>query len=353
MSRRKILGLFGSLVLSSVSSTTNAKSLYGSPVSLTGPIDSCDKLLELPLNAPEFSQMLSAYEEIWKRVVSGRFKFNQVANLFESKGLKAEILETNTREMRIVRAMTDEEIIESAISGNYPEFFSRLKNLGVYTNSAESKMEKRLKCYVDSIPKNLLPGSLNEKSFDMNGNTDLDPKVRELLRVFWSDENDIKQQLPQTKGFAAVTLVIYIGALAVTYVGIVSTVAAALTVGVQVGVCSNCHTVRSDDLTKLNEFSNEKDIRKFSEKDLALDRRMMALATERRDELSIASEISMLLNKQDFAKGGVQDYIRLEIKGLINAAIEADIIKIPLSEKDFLIKKCQDFVLNYALSKAR
>ena len=150
MERRKFLGVALSTV--GIPIVAEGSSLYGTPMSVTGPAE-VDDVLSLSLSraavSPEAWGDIGVLKNLWQNVLFDQNEaraFSENPSVYlAAKGLPPSLLSGSDPETLMLKAVTDHTIKELILKRDYGGFLSQLRSLGILQSSGKSGLKARLK----------------------------------------------------------------------------------------------------------------------------------------------------------------------------------------------------------------
>jgi len=360
MRRRKILGAMGVM---SIPGMGKASSLYGTPVSVSGAPPASYEPLRLMLSTIDVPSqsipLMTRFGAVWERVLGNEFdkqRFQRDPSGFlEENGVPKTMLDARDQEVVLLKAMTDDEIISSALSGDYVDFLNRLKAMGLTSQTGKSGLKRQL---LEVLRNNL--SEIKGKLGRLQGDAKIAApyaESRELTYLYG-------QLAPSIEQVAMAAVPVAIAAIAVVYVS----VAAAVTVGIMAGVyisvaVSTAVTVGSDgcsDSTHDSLFagpasmpSTSRSVRQrriqqaIAQREL-VGKRMLALSPERLNEAQQAARLARLLNQNQFVLETNRQLIKDEVTIFVEAAEEVGLLQISRANRAEVVSTIQNIALRAA-----
>lgn len=361
MRRRKILGGIGVMGIPGIG---KASSLYGTPVSVSGPLARSSEPLRLLLdsiNIPaQTMPLMTRFGAIWEGVLgneSDRRRFQRDPSSFlEENGIPKTVLEARDQEVVLLKAMTDDDIMRSALSGDYLDFLKRLKALGITSQTGKSALRKQvlavLRANLDEIK-----GRVARIGGDESRLSAPYAESRELAYLYGHLAPSIEQ-------IAVAAVPVAIAAIAVVYVS----VAAAVTVGIMAGIyislaVSTGVTVGSNDcsdsardtlfagpasMPQAGRSVRQRRIQHAIAQRELLGKRMLVLSPERLQEAQQAARLARLLNQGQFVLEANRQLIKDEVSVFLEAAVEVGLLQIPVTSRPEVVATIQNIALRAA-----
>ena len=358
MKRRKILGAMGVIGISGASSA--ATSLYGTPVSVTGPIVRNTEPLRLMLDSvgiPQDAQpALLRFGQVWESVLGipeEKQKFvRDPSGYLESHGMPKSMLEARDQEAQLMLALADDAIISTAVSGDYLSFLNRLGELGITSQTAKSGLKKQ----VLQVLRENLPQVTRQLR-------NIESKVRR--RDFSPTENLIYvygQLAPSIEQVAVAAVPVAIAAIVAAYVSVVTSVTVAILAGVFVSVAVStaitasggnpCGMISNDTkfagVAGMPRTSRSARLRKMQQAIVQrelIGKRMLLLSPERLAQAQKSARLARLMNKDEFVLEANRQLVKDEVSIFIEAAEEVGLIKVPSVTRNEVIAKIQQLAL--------
>ena len=361
MKRRKILGAMGIMGIPGIG---KASSLYGTPVSVSGPLVRSSEPLRLMLstiNIPaQAIPLMTRFGAIWEGVLgneSEKRRFQRDPSGFlEDNGIPKTVLEARDQEVVLLKAMTDDDVIRSALSGDYLDFLNRLKVLGVTSQTGKSGLKKQVLA--------MLQNNLAE----IKGRVARIEGAASRLDAPYAESRELTylygQLAPSIEQIAMAAVPVAIAAIAVVYIS----VAAAVTVGILAGVfvslavstgvtvgSNNCSDSTSDthfsgpaSMPQTGRSERQRRIQQAVAQRELIGKRMLVLSPERLQEAQQAARLARLLNQGQFVLETNRQLIKDEVSVFLEAAEEVGLLQIPKATRNDVISTIQKIALRAA-----
>ncbi|MEB0141091.1 MULTISPECIES: hypothetical protein [unclassified Undibacterium] len=357
MKRRYFLGIaLGSLGVPKLGTGT---SLYGTPVSiLPRPLTLPHEALRLSLSEANIPtglwNDLSSLGSLWERILTdpeekALFK-RDPGSYLESRGIPRNILASQDQEVKMLTALCNDDVLSSAIQGDYKQFLSMLTSLGVVSARPPSALKER------AIQ--ALRGDATNTEYTRRLTTATDGaqfqkrlKQNELQYIY-------SQVAPNSDQAAVVAIPVAIAAIVVAYISVATSITVAILAGVYISVAVSVaitvgggHSRNAGDQWPLFAGPPQSGVitaktpqsarqmqtdREFAERVL-IGKRMLALDPTRLVNAQETARIAKLLKQDAFVLEANRQLIRDEIDAFISAAEELNIIKIPSSTRTHVL----------------
>lgn len=359
MKRRKILGAVGMLGIPGVST-----SIYGTPISVSGPIARSTEPLRLLLSNVDVPKsvmpLITSFGTVWERVLGNdedkkKFQYDP-AGFLEENGIPKSVLDVRDQEVVLLKAFTDPEVIESALSGDYRDFLKRLSQLGVTNHAAKSGLKKQV---VDILKKNVHEIKAKMPNLYQDGSRVPQPyaESRELTYLY-------SQLAPSIEQIAVVAVPVAIAAIAVIYISVVAVVTIGILAGISISVAiavaitvgAECFDDKRQPLfagpvtaTQQKGRSERQRIMEHAivQREL-LGKRMLVLSPERLAEAQQTARLARLLNQGTFVLEANRQLLKDEVIAFVEAAEEVGLLQIPGNSRDQVIETIQTLALRTA-----
>jgi hypothetical protein len=364
MKRRAILGTIGIAVVPQTAGAT----LYGTPVSVTGPAQAAADVLRLPLSGadipPSTMDDINRYRRLWSTVFTDaatRADFRRDPGIYlRRQGLPATVLTTDDHEVRLMQALADDEILATSMSGDYAAFMGRLKELGLVQRGPPSNLKRRV---VEAMRQNLPEIQSSARALaEQNDDAYLQDLLQsQELRYLYT------QLTPSIEQVAVVAVPVAIAAIVVTYISVAVGVTVAITAGVYISIAVSMGVVASagcfntldqafqvasaenGPLTATTSgTSHRREVDRAMATRILIGKRLLALAPEQLREAQVISRTARLLNNDAFVLEANRQLVRDEIGAFVEAAEEVGLISIAQDTRPAVIKAMEQLALRAA-----
>ena len=340
-----------------------ASSLYGTPVSVSGPLARTSEPLRLMLGTIDVPAqaipLLTRFGAIWEGVLgseSEKQRFQRDPSGFlEEYGIPKTVLEARDQEVVLLKAMTDQDVMRSALSGDYQEFLQRLKALGVTSRTTKSGLKQQiiliLRTNLDDIKGKVarVEGKGNRLGVSYTQSQD-------LTYLYGQLESSIEQ-------IAMAAVPVAIAAIAVIYVSVAAAVTVGITAGVYISVAvstavtvgSNCYDSTRDALfagpasmPQTSRSERQRRIQQAIVQRELLGKRMLLLSPERLQEAQQAARLARLLNQDQFVLEANRQLVKDEVSVFVEAAEEVGLLQISAATRKDVVFTIQNIALRAA-----
>lgn len=362
MKRRSILGSLGSMGLIGVAGAANSTSLYGTPVSVSGPISKTSneplKLLLGELNLPSKTiPLMAQYGQIWDKVLGNEIekkKFHHdPAGYLRENGIPPSILESRDQEVLLLKALSDDNVISAAISGEYKEFLESLVRLGVTSQTSKSGLKKKV-AEILMDKKEEISSKFSSKSIE-NLRSE---SANEIVYLYSQLAPSIDQVAVAAVPVAiAAIAVVYVSVGAVVTVGVLGGVYVSIAVATAITVGTECVLDTQTDLYAGPASSNRPQLGRterqrrmqhaIAQREL-IGKRMMILSPERLQEAQQTARLARLMSNNEFALQANRQLVKDEVEIFIEAAEEVGLLKIPIQSRGDVLSSLQRIALRAA-----
>ena len=366
MKRRSILGTIGVAVVPQAGQAA----LYGAPASVTGPTAGALEPLRLPLAGAQIPARtladIGSYQRLWRTVFADaetRADFRRdPGSYLRRHSLPDTTLLTNDAEVRLMQALSDDEILASSMGGDYKAFVSRLAELGLVQRAAPSNLKRRI---AEAMRQHLPEIQSQARALAAGETSSEDAHLRELL-----ESRELRylytQLTPSIEQVAVAAVPVAIAAIVVTYVSVAVGVTVAITAGVYISIAVAVAVVASgghgrlqlDTLLASADGAQVPQSTRRSARQRAIDhamatriligKRLLALDPERLRQAQVISRTARLLNQDAFVLEANRQLVRDEIGAFVEAAEEADLIRIPAQSRDLVVRAMERLALRAA-----
>lgn len=355
MKRRSILGSLGLAGIPGLGH--GATSLYGTPVSVSGPLQQMLETIRLPV---ETLPLLMRFGQVWEKVLGNeadkqRFQDN-AAGFLEQQGMPRSVLDARDPEMLLLKALTDVDILQSAMSGNYLDFLRRLKAIGFSSQMGKSGLKKQVLAVLQA---NLseIKSKMPRISINADPVTSAYAESRELAYLYG-------QLAPSIDQVAVAAIPVAIAAIVVIYVSVAAMVTVGILAGVYISIAvmlavmvgpNNCADETYDALfagpAEMPEHGHTERQRRaqhaIAQREL-LGKRMLVLGPERLKEAQQAVRLARLLNHGKFVLEANRQLLRDEVSVFLEASEEVGLLQIPKETRAEVVIAIQNIALRAA-----
>lgn len=366
MKRRTILGSIGVVVVTPAGGTA----LYGTPASITGPVGSTKDMLFLPLSGTNIPAQtlgdIKKYQALWTTVFADavtRSDFRRDPGKYlRQEMLPPAALGHNDSEVRLLQALSDDEILATSMRGDYKGFLARLNELGLVQRGAPSNLKRRV---MEAMKQNMPEIRDQAKALSTNPDSYLkDLLESKELRYLYS------QLTPSIEQVAMVAVPVAIAAIVVTYISVAVGVTVAIMAGVYISIAVSMGVVASGGDHGFNHLGmdfqlassngggppsnwtsrsdRQRNIDHGMATRLLIGKRMLALDPERLREAQVVSRAARLLKQHAFVLEANRQLVRDEIGAFVAAAEEINLISIPLATRQEVIQAMEQLALRAA-----
>lgn len=359
MKRRKILGAFGMLGIPGVST-----SIYGTPISVSGPIVRSTEPLRLLLSDVDVPKsmmpLIISFGTVWERVLGNekdkkKFQYDP-SGFLQENGIPKSVLDVRDQEVVLLKAFTDPEVMESALSGDYRDFLRRLSQLGVTSQAAKSDLKKQVLAILKQNT-NEIRAKLPTISAD--GSRVLSPytESRELTYLYSQLAPSIEQIAVAAVPVAiAAIAVVYISIAAVVTIGILAGIAVSVAIAIAITVGAECFNDKRQPLfagpITVTPSKGRSERQRMMEHAIVqrelLGKRMLVLSPERLAEAQQSARLARLLNQGAFVLEANRQLLKDEVIAFVEAAEEVGLLQIPANSRDQVIATIQTLALRTA-----
>lgn len=358
MKRRQILGAIGTVALPL---SSKASSLYGTPVSVSGPLQHTTEPLRVMLDTLSLPQetmpLILRFGNVWERVLGNekdkqRFRYDP-AGFLEENGIPKSILDSRDQEIVLLKALTDDTLLSIALSGDYKEFITRLIELGLTSNSGRSNLKKGILQAVRNGAE-----SIKQKQYTKESAMEAAKPYAnksELVYLYGQLSPSIEQVAVAAVPVAiAAIVVVYISVAASVTVGILAGVYVSVAVATAITVGELCNCIDpTDGLNFAGPASSSSMSRTERQRNThaaiiqreLVAKRMLALSPEYLREAQKQAKIARLLHNNDFVLEVNRQLIRDEVQYFVEAAEECGLITIPATTRKDVIGAMQSIAL--------
>lgn len=367
MKRRSILGTIGVAVVPQAGQAA----LYGTPASVSGPATSALEPLRLPLSGAAIPagtmQDILSYQRLWGSVFSDadtRADFRRDPGAYLRRhALPDSTLLTNDAEVRLMQALTDDEILASSMRGDYKAFLARLHAIGLVQRVAPSNLKRRI---AEAMRQHLPEIQAQARALAAGQVDSNDAHLRELL-----ESRELRylytQLTPSIEQVAVAAVPVAIAAIVVTYVSVAVGVTVAITAGVYISiavavavVASSCSidglrldrqlaSAQAGPLPQSTSRSaRQREIDHAMATRILIGKRLLALDPERLRQAQTISRTARLLNQDGFVLEANRQLVRDEIAAFVEAAEEIDLIRIPEQSRQLVVQAMERLALRAA-----
>lgn len=386
MKRRSFLGI--SISAMGVPVVSSGTSLYGTPVSVTGPVKLLtddDDTLRFTFSTtyiPEsMLSKLSILSNLWRRVLGNqedKQRFSKdPAHFLTSNGVPLSLLNSRDHEVRMLIALCDDSVLASSIRGDYREFLGKLDALGVLRTNDSSQLRRSvtqmLKADLEGFRTKLAAINRSPDGNSARGLIDSD-EIRYLY-------TQLAPAIDQVATAAvAVNVVAVILAAVAAYVTVVTTVTVGILAGVAISVAAAMAVTASvsggrthgmlehdhqgegeqlvcgvDDSRSARDeepvtpwskqTARERRADRFFAERQLLSKRMLILDPERLREAQKAARMARVLGIDEFVIEANRQLVRDEVDTFISVAEDLDLIRLPDASRTMVMDSMKQLAL--------
>ena len=311
---------------------------------------------------------ITNYQRLWGAVFadhSTRANFKRDPGKYlRGHSLPDKVLLTNDAEVRLLQALTDDEILTTAISGDYRAFLARLNELGLIQRVGPSNFKRQI---AQAMRQNL-PEIRSRASAIASGDiSGVDPGLRGML-----ESKELRylytQLTPSIEQVAMASVPVAIAAIVVTFVSVAIGVTIAIAAGVYISIAvatavtaSAGPHVRSKPIDTLlasagnvlvakatGKTVREREIERAMAARILIGKRLLALDPERLEQAHVIARAARLLNQDDFILEANRQLVRDEIAMFVEAAEDIDLVRIPSQSRATVVQTIERLALRAA-----
>lgn len=321
MKRRSFLsGLALSATGLPVLAGSNATGILGTPNSLSGPdaerLELHNDRLKLSLsriNVPvETWSQLKQSTKVWDEVFfskSARVEFQEnPARFLRSRGIPPELLSNNDIEVRLLRAVSNENILNMAVDGDYAGFVQELAANGVLQGSESGIKAKIMEIFANNrskIEENLAELGINSED--------------EIKQYLNTDEMQAIMQYV-SEGRLVFPGLVVLAALAAIYTFAVIYISIGINFGFAVfaGAVFSVYSLVYASIAAEGSGADN----------MAARQRISMMAPELYEDMEVKLRLAKLVGNKSIAEKSYRDLVRIEISAFLGAAEDIGMFQI-------------------------
>lgn len=302
--------------------------------------------------------MMAHFGNVWESVLSSKelkdkFIYDPNGFLIEH-GIPSSVLESRDQEVVLLKAMTDNDVLAAALSGDYIEFIRKLKEHGVTTAYAKSNLKKNV---VSALHKNIddVKKRLRNRSYSPGKANTHYAKANELAFLYGQLTPSIEQVAMAAVPVAlAAIVVVYVSVGVAVTVGVLAGVAVSVAVATAVTVGSGemCAEVSKYQLfagpaatPSLSRTERQRVMEGAIAQRELIGKRMLKLSPEMLEEAQKQARLARLLNQDKFILETNRQLVKDEVTAFLEAAEQSGLISIPMTNREEVVRVIQSIAL--------